>query len=344
MQQNWRSKLGIAAALGVGFLIWRSQRQRRANVVSMGSYGKILRTPESRFANLPGYPFAPHYVEVDGLRMHYVDEGPRTGEIVLMLHGEPSWSYLYRKMIPLFTAAGYRALAPDLIGFGKSDKLAEKRAYTYQRHVDWMWAWLQALDLHNITLVCQDWGSLLGLRLVAEHPERFARVVVANGALPTGDQELPSAFKTWLAFSQQVPVLPIGRIIQTGTQHPVDKAVLAAYNAPFPSEAYKAGARIFPTLAPITPDNPAAPANRRAWEALARFDKPFLTAFSDGDPIMRGGERIFQQRVPGAHDQAHTTIRGAGHFLQEDQGEELARVTLEFMAANPQREHVRASP
>jgi haloalkane dehalogenase len=342
MQQHWRSTVGVAAALGIGFVIWRSRRQRRANVVGEGSYGKVLRTPEARFANLPGYPFAPHYIEIDGLRMHYVDEGPRTGEVVLMLHGEPSWSYLYRKMIPLFAAAGYRALAPDLIGFGKSDKLAEKRAYTYQRHVNWMWGWLKALDLRNITLVCQDWGSLIGLRLVAEHPEHFARVVVANGALPTGDQEPPSAFKTWLAFSQKVPILPIGRIIQAGTQRPVDKVVLAAYNAPFPSEAYKAGARIFPTLVPITPDNPASPANRKAWEALARFDKPFLTAFSDGDPIMRGGERIFQQRAPGARGQAHTTIRGAGHFLQEDAGEELARVTLEFMAANPQREHVRA--
>jgi haloalkane dehalogenase len=294
---------------------------------------KVLRTPDSRFENLTDYPFEPHYVDVGGLRMHHVDEGPRDGQVVLMLHGEPSWSYLYRKMIPLFTAAGYRAIAPDLIGFGKSDKLAATSAYTYQRHVDWTWDWLQSLDLHEITLVCQDWGSLIGLRLVAEHPERFARVVLANGALPTGDQELTEGFKRWLMFSRRSPVLPIRTILQMGSKTQLGMEVLEAYKAPFPGEAYKAGARIFPALVPIRPDDPAAPANRRAWRSLMRFDKPFLTAFGDSDPVTRGGERAFQRLVPGAKGQPHTMIQGAGHFIQEDKGEELAQIVLDFMAA-----------
>jgi haloalkane dehalogenase len=292
---------------------------------------KILRTPEERFANLPGYPFAPHYLEVDELRIHYVDEGPRDGEIVLMLHGEPSWSYLYRKMIPIFVDAGHRAIAPDLVGFGKSDKPAAREDYTYQRHVDWMRGWMEALDLGNMTLVCQDWGSLIGLRLVAEHPERFARVVLANGGLPTGDQPLTRGFKAWLFFSQKVPRLPIGRILQQGTKTKLPKEVITAYQAPFPDDSYKAGARIFPALVPLTPDDPATEANRRAWKSLLRFEKPFLTAFSDSDPITRGGDAPFQERVPGARSQPHTTIQGAGHFLQEDKGRELARVVLDFM-------------
>jgi haloalkane dehalogenase len=236
-------------------------------------------------------------------------------------------------------AAGYRAIAPDLIGFGKSDKLAAKSAYTYQRHVDWTWAWLESLDLHEITLICQDWGSLIGLRLVAEHPERFARVVLANGALPTGDQELTEGFKRWLMFSQRAPMLPIGTILQMGTKTQLGKEVLDAYKAPFPGEAYKAGARIFPALVPVHPDDPAAPANRKAWRSLMRFDKPFLTAFGDSDPVTRGGERAFQRLVPGAKGQPHTVIQGAGHFVQEDKGEELAQIVLDFMpAAGPPHE------
>jgi haloalkane dehalogenase len=332
MNKRFKSVLWIGAAAGAGLLVWHWLQQRSQNVVGMANGVKVLRTPDSRFVNLPEYPFAPHYIEVGGLRMHYVDEGPRDGEVVLMLHGEPSWSYLYRKMIPLFTAAGHRAIAPDLIGFGRSDKLADRNAYTYQRHVDWMWGWLQSLDLADVTLVCQDWGALIGLRLVAEHPERFARVVLANGALPTGDEELPAAFKLWLAFSQLVPVLPIGQILQMGTGSQLPKAVVDAYKAPFPGEAYKAGARIFPALVPNRPDDPAAPANREAWAALQQFDKPFLTAFGDSDPVMRGADRPFQQRVPGAQGQPHTIINGAGHFIQEDKGEELARVVLGFIA------------
>ncbi|MDQ4075463.1 MAG: haloalkane dehalogenase [Chloroflexota bacterium] len=274
----------------------------------------ILRTPDERFENLPGYPFAPHYLEVDGLRIHYVDEGRHEGEIILMLHGEPSWSYLYRKMIPIFTEAGCRAIAPDLVGFGKSDKLADREDYTYQRYVDWMWGWMVALDLRDVTLICQDWGSLIGLRLVAEHPERFARVVLANGGLPTGREKMPRAFGVWQTFSQRVPRLPIGRIIQQGTQTKLPKEVIAAYEAPFPDESYKAAARVMPTLVPMSRDDPAADANRRAWKSLRTFDKPFLTTFSDSDPITLGGDKPFRKHVPGAQGQPHMTIEGAGHF------------------------------
>jgi haloalkane dehalogenase len=292
---------------------------------------KILRTPEERFENIPDYPFESHYLEVEGLRMHYVDEGSQEGEVVLLLHGEPTWSFLYRHMIPVFVEAGYRAVAPDFIGFGKSDKLADRKDYTYQRHVDWTRAWMEALDLNEVTLVCQDWGSLIGLRLVAEHPDRFARVVLANGGLPTGDQQMPEAFLRWQEFSQQVSRLPIGRIINGGTTTDLSKDVLAAYEAPFPDESYKECARIFPALVPTSPDDPATPANRKAWKSLLRFRKPFLTAFSDGDPVTRGGDAPFRNHIPGAAGQPHTTIEGAGHFLQEDKGPELAKVVVDFM-------------
>jgi haloalkane dehalogenase len=296
---------------------------------------RILRTDEARFANLPGYPFPANYLELNnGLRIHYVDEGPDAGEAVLMLHGEPSWSYLYRKMIPVFAQAGFRAVAPDLIGFGKSDKPASRRDHSYQGHVDWMSEWLHKMGLTGITLVCQDWGSLIGLRLVAAHPELFARVVLANGGLPTGDQDLPKAFKAWQAFSKSSPVLPVGRILQRATVTELSNEVIAAYNAPFPNAAYKAGARIFPSLVPTTPDDPASQANRDAWEVLKRFDKPFLTAFSDQDPITRGGDRVFRELVPGAQGQPHTTITGAGHFLQEDKGETLAETVVAFIHQN----------
>jgi haloalkane dehalogenase len=301
---------------------------------------QFLRTPEERFADLPGYPFAPHYVQVpDGeggaLRLHYVDEGPRDGQVVLLLHGEPSWSYLYRKLVPILTAAGLRAVAPDLIGFGKSDKPSERTDYTYARHVAWIRSFVEQLELQALTLVCQDWGSLIGLRLVGEDPDRFARVVVANGGMPTGDQALPQAFFTWREFSQTVDVLPVGMIIAGGCALPVPPEVIAAYEAPFPDERYKAGARQFPALVPAHPEDPAAEANRRAWEVLKQWHKPLLTAFSDKDPITRGGEKVFHGLVAGARDQAHTTLRDAGHFLQEDKGEELARVVVEFVTRTP---------
>jgi len=292
---------------------------------------ETLRTPDERFANLPGYPFAPHYTETDGLRIHYVDEGPRDAAPVLMLHGEPSWSYLYRKMIPIVVAAGHRAIAPDLVGFGRSDKPVRREDYTYQRHVDWLRHVLVALDLQNVTIVCQDWGGLLGLRLVADHPERFARVVTANTFLPTGDVPAGKAFLAWKEYSQTTPEFRCGGIVRGACVTQVPPDVEAAYDAPFPDDRYKAGARQFPTLVPVTPDDPAAPANRTAWEKLSTWTKPWLTAFSDQDPVTKGGDAIFQQRIPGTKGQPHTTIMGAGHFLQEDKGEDLARVVVEFM-------------
>lgn len=295
----------------------------------------ILRTPDERFADLPDFPFAPHYVDVAGIRMHYLDEGPRDAEVVLLLHGEPSWSYLYRTMIPVLTGAGLRAVAIDLVGFGRSDKPARREDYTYQAHVDWTWAAIEAIGLTGITLVCQDWGGLIGLRLVGEHPDRFARVVAANTALPTGDQNPGEAFLAWQRFSQESPDFPVGGIIDGGCVSTLPADVIAAYDAPFPDDSFKAGARQFPTLVPTSPDDPAAPANRAAWEALRRFEKPFLCAFSDSDPITRGGDAALRKLIPGAHGQPEVTIAGGGHFLQEDNGPELATVVVDFIAANP---------
>jgi haloalkane dehalogenase len=292
---------------------------------------EILRTPDERFRDLPGYPFAPRYTDLGGLRMHHVDEG--SGPTVLLLHGEPSWSYLYRKMIPVLTAAGLRAVAPDLIGFGRSDKPVAREEYSYQRHVDWLTAFVVALDLRDVILVAQDWGGLLGLRLAAEHEARFARIVVANTGLPTGDHKTPEAFFAWQKFSQSVPELPVGGIIRNGCKIAPPAEVIAAYDAPFPDERYKAGARQFPLLVPTRPDDPASAANRAAWEVLKRWERPFLTAFSDADPITRGGERVFHKLVPGAAGRAHPTIEGGGHFLQEDCGEVLARVVIDFVRA-----------
>lgn len=299
---------------------------------------KILRTPDERFKNIPGYTFKLNYVNIpDGeggtLRVHYVDEGPAKADPVLLMHGEPSWSYLYRKMIPIIVNAGLRAIAPDLVGFGRSDKPAARNDYTYQRHVDWMQSLLDKLDLRRITLVCQDWGGLIGLRLVAQNPARFARVVIANTGLPTGDNPISEAFMNWRKFSQEVPEFKVGEIISMSNQNePLTKDIIAAYDAPFPDDTYKEGARIFPSLVPITPDDPASKANREAWKVLSQFEKPFVTMFSDGDPITRGGERIFQKLVPGAKDQPHTIIKGGGHFLQENRGEEFANAIVDFIS------------
>jgi haloalkane dehalogenase len=291
----------------------------------------VLRTPDERFDNLPGYPFEPHYVDVAGMRMHYVDEGPREAEPVLMLHGEPSWSYLYRKMIPIITAGGFRAVAPDLIGFGRSDKPAAQDNYTYQFHVDTIASFVDQLELRRITLVCQDWGGLIGLRVAAAHEERFARIVAANTFLPTGDQPPGEAFLRWQTFSQTAPTFEIGRIISNGTTSDLPQGVVAAYDAPFPDDSYKAGARRFPALVPTRPDDPASEPNRAAWKVLERWEKPFLTAFGDSDPITRNADKVFQARVPGTKGQLHTTIAGGGHFIQEDRGEELAHVVVDFM-------------
>jgi haloalkane dehalogenase len=302
---------------------------------------KILRTPDARFGGLPDFPFEPRYVDVDGgdggvLRMHYLDEGRPGGEVVLLLHGEPSWSYLYRRVIPVLAAAGLRAVALDLAGFGRSDKPASRADYTYQAHVDWTWAAIEAIGLDAITLVGQDWGGLIGLRLVGEHPGRFARVVAANTFLPAGDRHLGEAFLAWQRYSQEVPDFHAGRIVSAGCVTDLSLEEIAAYDAPFPDDTYQAGARQFPLLVPTGPDDPAAPANRAAWESLRRFQRPFLCAFSDSDPITRGADIIFRSDIPGAAGQPHTTITGAGHFLQEDKGEELAHVIAGFVAATPQ--------
>ncbi|MEO0996227.1 MAG: haloalkane dehalogenase [Pseudomonadota bacterium] len=293
---------------------------------------QAVSTPEARFAQLPDYPFADHYVDLDGLAMHYVDEGPREAAPVLMLHGEPSWSYLYRHMIPPVVAAGHRVIAPDLIGFGKSAKPVAGASYSYAGHVAWLKSFTETLNLTDITLVCQDWGSLLGLRLAVENEHRFARIVLANGGLPTGDQAMPKAFRYWQTFARFSPWFPIGKIIDKGTTTALSTEVIAAYDAPFPSRRYKAGARAFPQLVPTRPDDPAAPANRAAWQRLEAWRKPFLTAFSDRDPITRGADAQFRERVPGARGQAHTVIEDAGHFLQEDRGPELADVVVRFIA------------
>lgn len=299
---------------------------------------QVLRTPDDRFNDLPDFPFAPHYVEIpagDGsdapLRVHAVDEGPRDAPVVLLLHGEPSWSFLYRTMIPVLTGAGLRAVAPDLVGFGRSDKPTERSDYTYPRHVDWMWATVEGLDLHDITLVCQDWGGLIGLRLVAEHPDRFARVVAANTFLPTGDRPAGDAFLAWQRFSQEVEDFTVGRIVNGGCTTDLSADVIAAYDAPFPDDAYKAGARQFPMLVPTSPDDAAAVPNRRAWEALRAFTRPFLCAFSDGDPITRGADHALRAEIPGCAGQPHTTIEGGGHFLQEERGPQLAAVVVDFV-------------
>ncbi len=293
---------------------------------------EILRTPDDRFVALPGYDFAPSYVELGDLRMHYVDEGPPDGPIVLLLHGEPSWSYLYRKMIPGLVAAGLRVIAPDLIGFGRSDKPVDREDYTYQRHVDWTAAFIDRLALRNITLFCQDWGGLIGLRLVAEDSPRFARVVASNTFLPTGDQPPPAAFFTWRSFSQTALELPVGRIIANGCARRPSEDVIAAYDAPYPDERYKAGARQFPLLVPAHADDPASPANRAAWTKLREFTRPFLTAFGDTDPITRGADMLLQVAIPGAEGQPHSTIEQGGHFVQEDAGEQLADIVTDFVA------------
>ena len=292
-----------------------------------------LRTPEARFEGLPDYPFVSNYLEIGGLRMHYVDEGNALAPVVLLLHGEPSWSYLYRHMIPVLTSAGFRAVAPDLIGFGKSDKPARIDDYSYKSHVDWTKTFLQTLDLKGITLFGQDWGALIGLRIATEEEARFDRIVIGNGFLPTGDRKPNLAFRIWKAFALYSPWFPIGRIVDAGCAGKLPGDVIAAYNAPFPAAQYKAGARAFPRLVPMSPSDPAAPANRAAWEVLRHWQKPFLTTFSTGDPIMGGLDRIFHKQVPGCANQPHATLRDAGHFLQEDKGPELAKIIVDFISA-----------
>lgn len=304
---------------------------------------QIIRTPDDRFADLSGYSFEPHYADIDAipggldggtLRVHYLDEGPADASPVLLMHGEPSWSYLYRHMIPPLVAAGHRVIAPDLVGFGRSDKPTEQSDYTYARHVDWMRQLLfECLDLHDITYFGQDWGGLVGLRLVALDPDRYARVAVGNTGLPTGEGRPSEAFLQWQKFSQESPMFPIGQIVNGGCSTDLADDVIAGYDAPFPDDTYKAGARIFPTLVPTSPDDPARADNEAAWAVLSRFDKPFLVCFSDQDAVTKGGEAPFLAKVPGAAGQPHITIEGGGHFLQEDRGPELAQVLIDFIGS-----------
>ncbi len=304
---------------------------------------KALRTPVDRFDGLADYPFAANYHNVGeavtgSLRVHYVDEGPRDADPVLLMHGEPSWSYLYRKMIPVLVAAGHRVIAPDLVGFGKSDKPTEMSDYTYARHVSWMAELLfDHLSIRHATFFGQDWGGLVGLRLVASAPERFARIVVSNTGLPTGEQPLSPAFMAWQKYSQESPSFPIGGIVSGGCADKLSKSAIDAYDAPFPDDTYKAGARIFPSLVPTSKDDPAHLDNVRAWEVLRKFERPLLCCFGDSDPVTKGGDATFIRNVPGAAGQQHTTIAGGGHFIQEDKGEELAEVMVRFIASTPRK-------
>ncbi len=294
----------------------------------------ILRTPETRFAKLAGYPFEPHYLDVaagDGqqVRMHYVDEGPQDGPPVVLLHGEPTWSYLYRTMIPPLAAAGYRVLAPDLIGFGRSDKPTRQEDYTYLRHVEWVTSWLTTLDLSNITVVVQDWGSLIGLRVAAEQDDRFAKLFIANGFLPTADRQAPAAFRVWRAFAKYSPWLPCGGLVELGTVRSIGTAARAGYDAPFPDKSYQAGARAFPQLVPTSPADPAVPANRAAWAALGRWEKPALCVFGARDPLLGKADKPLIRHIPGAAGQPHARIN-ASHFIQEDAGPELAQRLIDW--------------
>ncbi|MBI1784486.1 haloalkane dehalogenase [Candidatus Sumerlaeota bacterium] len=290
---------------------------------------KVMRTPDERFADLPGYPFEPHYTEVNGLRMHYVDEG--SGDPILCLHGEPSWSYLYRKMIPPL-AKSNRVIAPDVIGFGRSDKPASNDDYTYALHHGAVTAFVKNLDLKRITLVCQDWGGLIGLPIATEMPERFSRVVIMNTGLPTGEETPTPGFIAWRTAASKMTDMDVGRIIQSATVTKLAPEIIAAYNAPFPDASYKAGAHKFPLLVPISPQDEAAPTIKRAKEAYKQWTKPALVMFSDKDPVTAGGDKGMRRLIPSAKNEPEITIRDAGHFLQEDKGEEIAGHILEFIA------------
>ncbi len=291
----------------------------------------VLRTPEYRFEHLPDFRYQGNYLEVEpGLRLHYLDEGEKTNPTFLLLHGEPTWSYLYRKMIPVLVKGGCRVVALDLIGFGRSDKPAKKEDYSYQKHENWLRAAIEQLDLQKVRLFCQDWGGLLGMRLAVLMEERFSAVAASNTYLPMGIRPMPQAFLQWRQFSQTVPEFPLGGVLQMGTVTELPAEVLAAYEAPFPDESFKVGARVFPALVPLEFDDPEARKNRKLWELWARWEKPFLTLFGDSDLITKGADRVLQKHIPGARDQPHAIIEGAGHFSQEDQGKLIAEHLLTF--------------
>jgi len=301
---------------------------------------RALRTPTDRFDHLPDFPYEPRFAEVpdgdgDHVRMAYVEAGPADGPVALLLHGEPSWSFLYRHVMRVLAESGVRAVAPDLVGFGRSDKPADPADHSYARHVEWVRALsLDALDLREVTLVGQDWGGLIGLRLVAEHPDRFARVVAANTGLPTGDQQMPEIWWQFRRAVEGADELDVSRFVQAGCRQPLPDDVRAAYDAPFPDQSYVAGPKVMPTLVPTAPDDPATEANRAAWARLTAWRKPFLVAFSDGDPITADMAPVLRRAVPGADGIDHPTLEGAGHFLQEDAGERLGQEIARFMSAH----------
>lgn len=310
-----------------GFSHFRTLRQNRRVILRDVKY---LRTPDERFDGLDGFDLKPNYADVDGMRMHYLDEGPKQGRLVLLLHGEPTWSYVYRHVIARLSSAGLRCIAPDLIGFGRSDKPIVREEHSYANHVRWMSQFVRTVAPEGVVLVCHDWGGLIGLRLLAEEPERFSGAVATNTGLPTGDIPMPEAFLDWQRYSQQNPEFQAGAIVERGCLRTLTTEEIFSYDAPFPDDTYKAGPRQFPAMVPSAPDDPATQDNRRAWESLQRFSKPFLTAFSDTDPITRGGDLLLQSAIPGAKGQPHVTIENAGHFVQEDNPDALAEAVIGF--------------